>query len=345
MNRPLLYRRLRIAVALLFVLLTVSIAVVGMIYWRWATQAPRPGEKTTTRLTVAPDASVQSVGRELEAKGIIRSWRVFMYLGRESRIQPGIYDFAPSEPPRTILGRLAKGDVVTTKVTFPEGFTLRRMAARLKDRGLIAAESLFLGVTADKGNTLKAPFPLPDNLEGYLFPDTYQFPLGASETAIAQRMLDNFTKRVVEGKDLELKASGRPLAEIVNVAAMVEREAQVDEDRPKIAGVIYNRLAKGMRLQIDATVQYARGVHESRLLYRHLEVDSPYNTYKHAGLPPGPICNPGLPSLEAAMLPAKHEYLFYVLGPNRKHLFAKTFAEHQRNIALSRRLARQAKNP
>jgi UPF0755 protein len=337
-----LYRRLRIAAALLFVLLTVSIAGVGAVYWRWATQARNPDDKTVTRVIIAPDASVQSVGRDLDRKELIRSWRAFMYLGRDTRIQPGVYDFSSSEAPRTILARLAKGDVVTTKVTFPEGFTLRRMAARLKDKGLIAAESLFLGVTADNGKKLKAPFPLPDNLEGYLFPDTYQFPVGADETAIAQRMLDNFTKRVVEGKDVELKASGRPLAEIVNVAAMIEREAEADEDRPKIAGVIYNRLAKGMRLQIDATVQYARGVHENRLLYSHLEVDSPYNTYKHAGLPPGPICNPGLPSLEAAMLPARHDYLFYVQGPERKHLFAKTFEEHQKNIALARRLAKQA---
>jgi UPF0755 protein len=141
---------------------------------------------------------------------------------------------------------------------------------------------------------------------------------------------------VATGKADEIRQSGHSLAEIVNVAAMVEREAEVDADRPKIAGVIYNRLARGMKLQIDATVQYARGQHTSRLLYRDLEIDSPFNTYKVNGLPPGPICCPGLPSIEAAIHPEKSDYLYYVGRPKEAHLFARTYAEHLHNIALVR---------
>jgi UPF0755 protein len=334
-----MYRLLRRIVAVLVVLLLIALVGVGNLFWRWAKGAARPQEKATTRFVVAPDASVQSIGRDLEAKAIIRTGRVFAYLGRNTKIQPGQYDVSPSESPQTILSRLAKGDVATVKVTFPEGFTLRRMAERLKTNGLIADENAFLTLTTTQGKTFRADFPLPDNLEGYLFPDTYKFPVGADDKAIVQRMLDNFAKRL-NGQEAALKQSGRSLAEVVNVASMIEREAEADEDRPKIAGVIYNRLAKGMRLQIDATVQYARGIHESRLLYKHLEVDSPYNTYKYAGLPLGPICNPGLPSIEAAITPAKHDFLFYVQGGGETHLFSKTFAEHQRNIALAKRLRR-----
>jgi len=178
----------------------------------------------------------------------------------------------------------------------------------------------------------------PDDREGWLFPDTYRFPVGASETSIAARMLSNFKERVSGPLADSVRASGRPLSEIVVIASLVEREARTDRDRPMIAGVIENRLRKGMRLEIDATVQYARGAHAARLLYRDLRVDSPYNTYRHAGLPPGPICNPGLPSLEAAARPARHDYLFYVLGKDgRNHEFSRTYAEHLERIRRIRR--------
>jgi len=150
-------------------------------------------------------------------------------------------------------------------------------------------------------------------------------------------MLDNFDRVFVSPNRDEIARSGRTLADLVTVAAMVEREAEVQQDRPLIAGVIYNRLQKGMRLQIDATVQYALPEHKARLLFKDLETDSPYNTYKNAGLPVGAICCPGKPSLEAALRPASHSFLFYVARPDGSHVFGKTFAEHNRNIAEVRR--------
>jgi UPF0755 protein len=154
-------------------------------------------------------------------------------------------------------------------------------------------------------------------------------------------MLSLFDRLVARGKASEIKRSKRSLAQIVTVASLIEREAETDEDRPRIAGVIYNRLARNQRLEIDATVQYARKQHKSRLLFRDLDVDSPYNTYRHSGLPPGAIACPGLPSIEAALAPEKSTYLYYVAGPDGKsHLFARTFAEHTANIARVRRLRR-----
>jgi UPF0755 protein len=334
-----MYRRLRRFVAFLIVFIVVVGVLGGAAWWRWASRAVGAAVREPVRVTVPPGATIQSVGQTLEGKGVIRSALAFAWIGRDYTVRPGVYDFSPAESPQSILRRLAKGDIATVRVTFPEGFKVDQVARRLKKEGLIADENAFLDLTMQQGNTFKGSFPTPQNLEGYLFPDTYQFPVGADERAIAQRMLDEFDRLVATGKADDIQKSGHTLAEIVNVAAMVEREAEVDADRPKIAGVIYNRLARGMKLQIDATVQYARGQHTSRLLYRDLEIDSPYNTYKVSGLPPGPICCPGLPSIEAAIHPEKSDYLFYVGRPKEAHLFARTYEEHLRNVAFVRQPA------
>jgi UPF0755 protein len=293
------------------------------------------------RITVAPGAALAEVGKDLKQRGLIHSPLVFGLLGRGMVLQPGAYDVSAAETPRHLLRRLADGDVATVKVTFPEGFTVEKIARRLKDRGVIADEAKFLTLVTQNGNTLRASFRPPANLEGYLFPDTYSFPVGATEKEVAQQMLSLFDRLVAKGKEAEIRRSKRSLAQIVTVASLIEREAETDEDRPKIAGVIYNRLARNQRLEIDATVQYARKQHTARLLFRDLDVDSPYNTYRHSGLPPGAIACPGLASIEAALNPEKSPYLYYVAGPDGKsHIFGRTFAEHTANIAKARRLRR-----
>jgi UPF0755 protein len=228
--------------------------------------------------------------------------------------------------------------VDTTKVTFPEGFTVRQMAARLKRNAVVADDAAFLKLVTEQGQAIGGK-SFPKNLEGFLFPDTYQFPAGATAEEVARIMTENFRERVIEGPWQDRAAGKLSLLDAVIVASMIEREAETDEDRPLIAGVIYNRLKKGMRLQIDATVQYARREHKERLLYSDLAVDSPYNTYKNAGLPPGPICCPGLPSLEAALKPARTDALFYVDSGDGtgKHVFARTYAEHLKNVAVFRK--------
>lgn len=328
-------------VCVALIALAVIGAGAGMRWWRWASEpAAAAGAKDkAVRITVPGGASASAVGKDLEAQGIVRSARVFALRARDKTIQPGVYDISPAESPAAILSRLVKGDIATNRVTFPEGYTLERMAERIEEKQIGKAEP-FLQVAAREGNTLKAAsFTPPANLEGYLFPDTYKFPVDADEKAIAQRMLDNFDRLVAQGKEDEIKKSGRSLHEIVTIASLIEREARVSQDREKIAGVIYNRLNRKMPLQIDATVQYARGEHKARLLYRDLKVDSPYNTYRIVGLPPGPICSPGLASIEAALNPESSEYLYYVARSDGSHVFGKTLAEHNRNIAFVRREA------
>ncbi|MFM7320930.1 MAG: endolytic transglycosylase MltG, partial [Armatimonadota bacterium] len=287
-----------------------------------------------TRVVIAPKMGVGEIGDLLARRGLIRSagyWR--FVVARGARPKPGTYDLSPAERPEVLLRALVEGRTATVRVTFPEGWTVAQMARRLESKGLVPSADLFIDRVRVQGADLDAVFVGPADREGYLFPDTYRFPLGSSETAIASMLLANFEHRVAGPLADAVRASGRPLREIVVIASLVEREARTDRDRPLIAGVIENRLRKGMRLEIDATVQYARGVHAARLFHRDLRIDSPYNTYRRTGLPPGPICNPGLPSLEAAARPARHDFLFYVLGKDgRNHEFSKTYGEHLARI-------------
>ena len=283
----------------------------------------------TVRIEIQPGVGAPEIAKQLEDAGVIRSAWWFTRLASKETLKPGVYDLSPSESPAAIVRKLARGEFAGVKVTFPEGFTLRKMAARLVEKKVLAGEDEFLSLAQTRGKTFKASFPLPASLEGYLFPDTYRIPLGSDARAVIQRLLANFDRKVGP----KLKAAKKPVGEAIIKASLIEREAEVEEDRAKIAGVIENRLAKGMRLQIDATVQYALPAHKSRLLFADLKYPSPYNTYLNKGLPPGAICCPGLPSIQAALNPEKSNYLFYVAGPDgKKHLFAATFAEHQKNI-------------
>jgi UPF0755 protein len=220
---------------------------------------------------------------------------------------------------------IENGRVSMSSVTFPEGWTLAQMADLLQ-RHDICQKQDFLRIAHTEGRIMTSSggfTPPSDDMEGFLFPDTYRFGLKSDPHTVIAVMLGEFDHRVVR-RHPEVKDWRR----VVTIASLVEGEARLDVDRPLIAGVIDNRLKKGMRLQIDATVEYALPKHKSRLLYSDLKVDSPYNTYRHAGLPPGPICCPGLPSIEASIHPTASTYLFYVLGPGKKHIFTNSLSDH-----------------
>jgi UPF0755 protein len=283
---------------------------------------------------VPPGADAARVAEVLYRHGLLRSRLAFRLWARgwglEDRLQAGEYRFSPSEGVVDILRRLAAGDVVHHRVTFPEGFSARQVAERLDRLGLVDAEEFLREVgRADRHWIPQMHGNTTGSVEGYLFPDTYSFPRGLPAERAVAAMVARF--RDVTGPLWDLP---RPLGlsphEVVTVASLVEREARHDFERARIAGVLYNRLRRGMPLQVDATVLYALGRHKERVLYRDLEVDSPYNTYRTAGLPPGPIANPGLASLQAALQPEAHDYLYYVARPDGTHVFSRTLAEHER---------------
>lgn len=213
----------------------------------------------------------------------------------------------------------------TITVTIPEGFNMEDIAARVQEKGICTKDEFLSAVKS---------YPLPSyvkdnpdkryNLEGFLFPDTYNFEVGVKPEYIIETMINRFEEvwgKITEGLDIKED----DIEKVINVASVIEKEARVDEDRPLIASVIYNRLKQDMPLQIDATVIYAHGYYIESVRNRHLAIESKYNTYLHKGLPVGPICNPGAPSIEAALNPANTNYLFYLLASDDEHYFTDNY--------------------
>ena len=283
--------------------------------------------------------STARLATRLAGDGLIRDARVFRLRARErklaGRFQTGAYLLSPAAGVDTLLDILSTGRVAEVKITFPEGYTLDDMAQRCAERKFCDAAEYQRLATAEAASFGLDDLPSGASLEGYLFPDTYRLPVTAGARELIQAQIKRF---VQVWQSIEAKAtSDHSRPEIVTIASLVEKEARRDSERAKVAGVVENRLRAGMRLEFCSTVQYALGVHRERLLYRDLRVDSPYNTYKVKGLPPGPIANPGRPSLLAAARPAQHKYLFFVLAADGRHLFGTTAAEHQRNKAAGER--------
>lgn len=325
-------RRHRVIALALVVLLDLSLCL-----WVIVAMFLPAGSGREVIVRIPRGSSAVFIARVLDKKGIIRSATGFVVLaqvrGQSRLLKPGAYKLSPRMTPSQIMDKIVRGDVCARWVTFPEGFNIWQIAERLEAEGLADANR-FVELARTRGTLFKTRFPHPgNNLEGYLFPDTYLLPIGAKEEFIIQLMLDTFYQRVnpvVAGKNVDLH-------KIVTLASLIEREARVPKDRPLISAVLRNRLAKGMRLECDATVLYALGRHKSRVLYADLKVDSPYNTYLYAGLPPGPIANPGLASIKAALYPARVDFLYYTARADGTHIFTKTLSDHIKATRFARR--------
>ncbi|MDR7427634.1 MAG: endolytic transglycosylase MltG [Armatimonadota bacterium] len=302
---------------------------------------PAAREAPQRVVVIPPGASLDQIAGVLAEAGVLRSPLAFILAARirgvGGRLQSGEYLLSAAMSPLEILEKLVRGQVLLHRVTIPEGYTADQIADLVAMKGLAEREA-FLRLVREEGDSFAFDFlEGRRNLEGYLFPDTYAFPRGLVERQIVQAMLARFDQRVSPELRREIRALGMTLHEAITVASMVEREARLEAERPIIAGVIYNRLRRGWRLEIDATVLYALGRRGGPLTAADLLVDSPYNTYRQAGLPPGPIGNPGLAAIEAAARPSSTPYLFYVLRPDGSHAFSTTLQEHLRNIRRWRR--------
>jgi len=295
------------------------------------------GPDTETFVNVPPGSSVAAIGRMLESAGIVRSRFEFDLLRWVQRrpLQAGMYRFSQPEPATEVYARIARGDVYTRALTVPEGANIFDIATRVEQAGLGTRQE-FLDAAVSQTALVSDLDPGAKSLEGYLFPDTYRFSPTVTATQIVTAMVRRFRKAAEE---LGLKDDVR---QVVTMASLIERETAVASERPLVASVFENRLAKGMPLRTDPAVIYGlelagrwRGViHESDLTF-----NTPYNTYLHAGLPPGPVANPGMASLRAAMDPAKTNYLYFVaagVNAQGRSLFAATLDEHNRNVASYR---------
>lgn len=313
--------------------LAVAIAAVGLFWYAVARDRSHP--PAAEQLVIQRGSTFDEIARQLAAGGIIGNTLTFRLLAKlrneDAAVRAGEYRFAPHVTQSEVLQALVTGGAqVATWVTIPEGFTAAQIAARLQAAGL-GSSAAFQANFVEQ--TLLVDGARTKSLEGFLFPSTYLLPLGAAPQQVAAMLVAQFFKELPRDAASRARALHVSVPGAVTVASLVEREAKSPADRPKIAAVIYNRLRLQMPLQVDATIEYVLPQHKSELSFADLRIDSPYNTYVHAGLPPTPIANPGRPSLEAALHPSESEDLYYVYCGNGRHVFARTLAEHQANVA------------
>jgi UPF0755 protein len=307
----------------------------------WLVLAPY-GPESKTLVNVAPGSSATAIGRMLESAGVVRSRYVFDLVRwfRHGRLQAGVYQFDHPAPATEVYARIARGDVVTVSLTVPEGANVFDIAARVEQAGL-GTQKDFLAA-ASQTALITDLDPEATSLEGYLFPDTYRLPPTATAAQIVAAMVRRFRAAAAQ---LGLKEN---VHQVVTIASLVERETAVDAERPLVASVFENRLRKNMPLRTDPSVIYGLeliGKWRGTIYASDLTRDTPYNTYLHAGLPPGPVANPGLPSLRAAMDPPQTNYLYFVAAGTDAQghsLFAETLEEHNRNVAGYRQAQKKA---
>jgi UPF0755 protein len=325
-----------------FFKLVLIAAVVIVALLAYAVLLPAsPGAQKLVQLKSG--SSARSIAAELKKAGIIHSQYAFLlwhYTHGHKALKAGEYSFDHPEKLRDVYDRIVRGDIYVHYVVIPEGYNIYDIAHAVEDAGL-GRHEYFLRVAQTDVSLIHDLDPEAPTLEGYLFPDTYRFTRTQSLHDIAAVMVHRFRQAA---HDIGLN---QDFHSIVTMASIVEKETAVDTERPEVASVFYNRLKRHMTLSTDPTVIYAalRDDRYRGTIYRSdLQYDSAYNTYRHTGLPPGPISNPGKPSLLAAMHPSSTDYLYFVSDNQGHHRFSSTQEEHARNVAAYRRAVAQTVN-
>ena len=322
-------------------LLTIAIFAIllgvgaGWFFWR-ALRTPYKGYETATaRVEVRRGQRTATILQRLQHAGVLRDeWVPLVYMkllrGRDS-LKAGVYEFDKPLAPVDVIDKLVRGDVVLRSITVREGLDRFAIAKLFSDEGLGTPKEW--DAATGEPDLIRDIAPEAQSLEGYLFPDTYKFDPGTPASTIVKAMVANFRKHW--GSEIALITTGLTPHQTVTLASIVETEAQQPQERPVVASVYMNRVRKHMLLGADPTVIYAlklAGTWNGNIRKVDLQIDSPYNTYRKPGLPPGPIANPGLASLRAAAAPATTPYLYFVARNDGSHEFATNVAEHNRNV-------------
>jgi UPF0755 protein len=328
-----------ILVGVILVLLVGSLGLFS--WWAWATK-PYSSTGDQEKITITQGTTVEQLAQELEERHLIRSAWVFRFLARsrqtDFKLDIGDYRLTPTMSPAEIINDLLKGPKFkdSIRVTIPEGYTTEQIVTLLVQKGIGSKEEFTRIITEDA-------FPYPfligaptgiHRLEGYLFPNTYYINKNTSPHAVIDLFLQQFAKELTPEVQKQLVTMKFSTSQWVTLGSLVEKEAVKESDRPLIASVVMNRLKINKPLQIDATIQFLLSTPKPKLYNKDLQIPSPYNTYLHLGLPPGPIANPGHASLQAALHPAQTDFLYYVAKKDGYHVFAKTYAEHLNNVKL-----------
>lgn len=285
-------------------------------------------ESKTVEVFIPKGSSPHKISKILKDSEVISSQKVFLALikiyGYSTKLQAGLYDFNTKDSLNTIIRKLKNGESKNIKITIPEGFNIKQIAKILQENN-ICNEEKFIDLTTKQ------------NMEGYLFPNTYFLLPQMTEQEVIKVMNDEFNKFWTKEKEERLQQTKMSKQDTIILASIVEKEAVADNERPIIAGIFLNRLSKGMKLESCSTVLFAMGINKERLTFKDLKFDSPYNTYKYKGLPPGPICNPGAEAIDAVLYPQQTDSLFFVSKGNGTHYFSSTFEQHIKNKIESKK--------
>lgn len=318
--------------ALLVVLMTISGFFCYLLFGDSSTTVAN-GEQLDVYVTVRPGMTATDIGEMLEERGIIVSrykfWAIAKLGGSAEKFKAGTYHFYVNMPIREVLDILIGGEESILRFTIPEGFTVSEIADRLQKEGIVSAKE-FKAKAKNFApyHYMKASKDAKYRAEGFLFPDTYEVEPDTPPEAILQMMARTFDDRLTDEMREQAEKMDLTIYDLVTLASLVEKEARFEEDRPIIAQVFLKRLEINMPLQSDTTIQYLLDVPKEDVTYADTEIDSPYNTYQHYGLPPGPIANPGIDSLMAVLEPANTDYLYFVADRQGHNHYTKTYEEH-----------------
>jgi len=338
--------------------INILIIVIVLFFILQAIYIPKSSSGTEDKLfLIEKGENLFQIANRLEQEGMIRSrffFDFFVFLkNSQSKLQAGEYSLNSSMNIIEIANKIISGDTIKILITIPEGWNLRDIAWNFENKGMFQAEELFeligfplinYSVTTDlpkpKDFSLDYEFlkdkPKNISLEGYLFPDTYETVPGAGLESIVRKTLNNFDKKLTQDLREEIKEQGRTIFEIITMASLLEKEVKDFEEKKIVAGVLWKRMENGIGLHVDATISYITGKKTVKISKEETEIDSLYNTYKYRGLPLGPICNPGLESIIAAIHPVNSDYWYYLSTPEGETIFNETLEEH--NIDKARYL-------
>ncbi len=325
-----------------YFLIFLIIILAGIYIWQGIYLPKNKSSKKEIIFTIKKGEGGREIATNLENVGLVKVGTLFrvynIFKGTSGKLQAGEYLLSSSMAIPEITYKFISGDVIKIAITFPEGFTIDEIEGRLFEKGFIEKSK----IKNQKSKIFKQEFKflesVPDeaNLEGFLFPDTYQFINKISAEEIIKIMLENFDNKMKKEMKEEVDRQGKTIFEIITMASMIEKEVKALEDKKIVSGILWKRLENNIPLQVDATISYITGKKGIDISIEETKIDSPYNTYKYRGLPLGPISNPGLESIIAAIYPESSDYWYYLSTPEGETIFSKTLEEH--NIAKEKYL-------